>query len=446
MAFPLRRLLRSTAYFVASFAALALFFIALLVAESTFYALTGHSLSTWALILAALFAALVFSPLAHLLQHLADRLFFKRHLDTLAAIQQLGAGDLAALPAEDVERALLARICTLCYRTAAALDERHVDGGGLYRYPGTAPEPPVAGASLQPVRLRADSGYELCLPLRFGGHDAWLFLGPRTDGWPTDDDELEALQSLARFAAMSLEHARLSQQQANAARLDSLSRVAGQLHSHDLKNRLHDLAFLAHNLEARELGREDAARLIASIRKVVGRMQTLFKRLADPNAAIEPVLAPLNLNALIRDCADERLWPEGVHVRIDLPELPLVLADADMLRSVFETLFDNAVQAMQSRGDIRISGRRTATQVELCVHDTGCGIPEDFLHNRLFRMFATSKPNGLGIGLYLSRRMIEAHGGKIFAESAGEGKGCTFHVVLPVWQGAGKNGGGSCGA
>jgi len=444
MAFPLRRLLRSAAYFVASFAALALFFVALLVAESTFYAFTGHSLSTWALILAALFAALVFSPLAHLLQHLADRLFFKRHLDTLAAIQQLGAGDLAALPAEDVERALLARICTLCYRTAAALDERYVDGGGLYRYPETAPEPPAAEA--QPVHLHVDSGYELCLPLSFGGHDARLFLGPRTDGWPTDDDELEALQSLARFAAMSLEHARLSQQQANAARLDSLGRVASQLHSHDLKNRLHDLAFLAHNLEARELGREDAARLIASIRKVVGRMQTLFKRLADPNAAIEPLLAPVNLNTLISDCVAERLWPEGVHVRTELPELPLVLADADMLRSVFETLFDNAVQAMQSRGDIRISGHYTATQVELCVHDDGCGIPKDFLHNRLFRMFATSKPDGLGIGLYLSRRMIEAHGGKIFADSAGEGKGCTFHVVLPVWQGEEKDGGGSCGA
>ncbi len=444
MAFPLRRLLRSAAYFISSFAVLVLFFIALLLAESTFYALTGHSLSTWALILAALFAALIFSPLAHLLQRLADRLFFKRHLDTMAAIRELGAGDLAALPAEDVERALLARICTLCYRTAAALDERHLDGGGLYLHPETAPEPPAVGTQ-PPLRLH-DSDYELCLPLSFGGHDAWLFLGPRTDGWPTDDDEMEALQSLARFAAMSLEHARLSQQQANAARLDSLSRVAGQLHSHDLKNRLHDLAFLAHNLDAERLDRADAARLIDAIRKVVGRMQTLFKRLADPNAAIEPVMAPLNLATLIRNCVAERLWPEGVRVRLALPELPLVLADENMLRSVFETLFDNAVQAMQSRGEIVVTGNHTEDDVEICVRDTGCGIPRDFLHNRLFRMFATSKPNGLGIGLYLSRRMVTAHGGKIYAESAGEGKGCTFHVVLPVWQGDSKNGGKPCGA
>jgi len=443
MAFPLRRLLRSAAYFIASFAVLALFFIALLLAESTFYAFTGHSLSTWALILAALFAALVFSPLAHLLQRIADRLFFKRHLDMLAAIRQLGAGDLASLPAEDVERALLARICTLCYRTAAALDERHTDDGGLYRYPETAPVPPIPDASPQ-LRQLAATGYELCLPLSFGGHDAWLFLGPRTDGWPTDDDELEALQSLARFAAMSLEHARLSRQQANAARLDSLSRVASQLHSHDLKNRLHDLAFLAHNLDAERLDRADVVRLVAAIRKVISRMQTLFKRLADPNAAIEPVMAPLSLNALMRDCVAQRLWPEGVRIRLDLPELPLVLADEDMMRSVFETLFDNAVQAMQSRGEIFVSGSHTETEVEIRVRDTGCGIPEDFLRHRLFRMFATSKPNGLGIGLYLSQRMMAAHGGKISARSAGKGKGCTFHVILPVWQGNAGNGGSTC--
>jgi signal transduction histidine kinase len=57
-----------------------------------------------------------------------------------------------------------------------------------------------------------------------------------------------------------------------------------------------------------------------------------------------------------------------------------------------------------------------------------------FIRNRLFRLFSTTRPNGLGIGLYLSRRIVEAHGGEIGAESEGEGKGSTFFIRLPMWQ------------
>ena len=170
-------------------------------------------------------------------------------------------------------------------------------------------------------------------------------------------------------------------------------------------------------------------------------MQTLFKRLADPNSAIEPELAPLDLARLIENCVEQRLWPETVHIKLDLPELPLIHADEEMLRSVFENLFDNAVQAMQSQGEIQVSAKLTENGIEIQVRDSGCGIPKGFLHNQLFRMFATSKATGLGIGLFLSRRMIKAHGGKIYAESAGEGKGCTFYVELPLWQAGGKDGG-----
>jgi signal transduction histidine kinase len=59
---------------------------------------------------------------------------------------------------------------------------------------------------------------------------------------------------------------------------------------------------------------------------------------------------------------------------------------------------------------------------------------QEFINQRLFRLFATSKSNGLGVGLYLSRRIVEAHGGTITAESDGARKGSTFIVRLPLWQ------------
>lgn len=414
------------AYFLASLSALALFFVALMLAEAGMYALTGHAVSIWAMVVAALTTALIFSPIVHRLQRVVDRIFFKRHLDTQAAIKALGAGDLADLPVENIEKALLERICQICHRTHAALDERIGEEGALFTYPPKAPKPLPGG--------KASVDYEVVLPLEGRERTVWLHLGPRSDGWLADEDELQSLKSLARFAAMSLEHARLSHQQIQDARLDSLARVTGQLHSHDLKNRLHDLAFLAHHIGSGKLDAEDTARLVAAIRKVVGRMQTLMQRMADPQSAIEPVLSPCDISALLKRTIEDRLWPEGMRIHTTLPDLPAVPGDAAMLQGVFENLFDNAAQAMQKQGDIFVEALSDGEGVEIAVRDTGHGIPRAFLTQRLFRLFATNKENGLGIGLYLSKRIIEAHGGIITADSKGPGKGSTFKVWLPLWQ------------
>lgn len=254
-----------------------------------------------------------------------------------------------------------------------------------------------------------------------------------------DNEERASLESLSKFSGMSLEHARLTHQQSEAARLDSLSRVTKQLHSHDLKNRLHDLSFLAHHLSSGKLDEEDVQRMLAAIRKVTGRMQTLMQRMSDPNAPVDPILAPLDLPMLLKSTIKERLWPESLTIVQDFDNLPAVAGDADLLQGVFENLYDNAVQAMQRQGELRVEARLINHEagpemVEVRVQDQGYGITESFIRYRLFRLFATSKSNGLGIGLYLSRRIVEAHGGTIAAESEGAGKGSTFIVCLPLWQ------------
>jgi len=418
-----------------------LFFVALVLSESLVYAFTGDAVSFWSMVLAAIVAVFFFSPIVHRLQLTVDRLFFKKRLDTLAAIRALGAGDLADLPIENIETALLERICDICHRSHAALDERFGKGGRVFCHPANIEIPKPNGA--------ISGDYELVLPIEHREGTAWLHLGPRTDGWQTDDEEIRSLTSLSRFAAMSLEHARLSHKQIQDARLDSLSRVTGQLHSHDLKNRLHDLSFLAHHIGSGKLDAEDTARLVEAIRKVVGRMQTLMQRMADPQAPIHPALAPCDVSGLLKKSIADRLWPEGVRVHQQLANLPAAAADSHMLQGVFENLFDNAVQAVRKQGDIHVETEERNGMIEIRVRDSGQGISEPFLSQRLFRLFATSKENGLGIGLYLSKRIIETHGGTICAESAGEGKGSTFFVRLPLWQdeeSSAGNGGAAKGA
>jgi len=431
--FSRRRLLHAAAWLLALLLTFGFFIVSLLFIEAGFYAVTGKPVAMSALVLSALMAAIIFLPLVHTLQHGLDRLFFRQHVDALEAIRHLGAGDLAELPAEGIERALLERICMLSHRPCAALVEKLDDELRIRTYPedcgrDLAPQPEPD------LHLEEGGEFELCLELPRRQGRAWLYLGMHDTGMATDEDEIEALRGLSRFAAMSLEHARLTRQQAQSARLDSLSRVAGQLHSHDLKNRLNDLSFLAHHIGSGKLDSDDVKPLVESIRKVVGRMQTVMQRLADPQAPLHPRLAPLDLRQMLARAVEERLWPEGVKVTLDIPALPPVSGDEVMLSGVFENLFDNAVQAMRRKGEIHVSAKADDEAVEMMVKDNGCGMSETFLRERAFRLFSSSKPDGLGIGLYLSKRIIDVHKGSIRVESEGEGKGCTFHVRLPLWQ------------
>ncbi|MDX8405671.1 MAG: ATP-binding protein [Mariprofundus sp.] len=430
--FSFRRVVHSVAYFTATVVAIAVFALVLMLAESLVYALTGEAVSVWSMVVAAIAAAFGYAPLVQAMQRALDRMFFRHQVDTMAAIRQLGAGDLARLPEQDVERALLERICRVSHRCYAALDERQLPDGDWFSFPANAPKTSVDDAS------KAHPRYDLCLPLPAASGEAWLWLGPRVDGASLDADEQASLDLLARFAAMSLEHARLTHHQAEAARLDSLSRVTKQLHSHDLKNRLHDLSFLAHHLGSGKLDDADVQRMLAAIRKVTGRMQTLMQRMSDPNAPVDPVLAPLDMVQILKRSIGERLWPEAMTIRQQLVPLPAVAGDADLLQGVIENLYDNAVQAMQGQGEITVSSElcesEGATMAQIRVIDQGAGMSASFISRRLFHLFATSKSNGLGIGLYLSRRIVAAHGGTITAESAGAGKGSTFIIRLPLWQ------------
>jgi signal transduction histidine kinase len=106
-----------------------------------------------------------------------------------------------------------------------------------------------------------------------------------------------------------------------------------------------------------------------------------------------------------------------------------------MLRRVVENLITNAVDAMDGKGTLVIrtrserAGGNGSSVFHLTVTDTGPGMDEVFIRERLFRPFASTKKRGLGLGLYQCRSIIDAHGGEIQVESR-PGRGTTFRVVL----------------
>jgi len=123
----------------------------------------------------------------------------------------------------------------------------------------------------------------------------------------------------------------------------------------------------------------------------------------------------------------------GVRVRFHFdPSADLVLADKVQIQQVLLNLMRNAIEAMVSskRRELTITTTRIAEMAEITVKDTGTGIAEE-VASQLFQPFVTSKPQGMGVGLSISRTIVEAHGGQIVAEANPEG-GTTFRFTLRV--------------
>ena len=134
--------------------------------------------------------------------------------------------------------------------------------------------------------------------------------------------------------------------------------------------------------------------------------------------------------ALTLPGADE----QGITARVVLdPQVASVLADRVQVQQVLVNLLRNAREAMQRshRRELTIETRRASPELaEIAVSDTGTGIAED-VADRLFQPFVTTKAGGMGVGLSICRTIIEAHGGRLWAEGNAAG-GATFRLTLPV--------------
>jgi signal transduction histidine kinase len=121
---------------------------------------------------------------------------------------------------------------------------------------------------------------------------------------------------------------------------------------------------------------------------------------------------------------------QGVRLGVEQPSGPIwAKVDHDQLRAVLVNLLLNAIEAMPQGGPLRVALDATGRETKLTVTDTGSGIHPDIL-KRLFSPFVTSKPSGTGLGLCISKRIVESHGGRITAANRAEG-GAVVTLTLP---------------
>ena len=176
--------------------------------------------------------------------------------------------------------------------------------------------------------------------------------------------------------------------------------------------------------------REDGARLD----RLVGDLLDLSKI---ESGRMTPALAAVPAAALVRDAVESsrlRVERKGLGLRLELDSaLPDVMVDRSQIERVVSNLMANAVAATPAGGRITVSARRLDDRIAVSIADTGRGIPSEYLP-RLFSPFVQvpgAATGSAGLGLAISQRIIEAHGGQIAALSE-IGRGATFTFTLPV--------------
>jgi signal transduction histidine kinase len=125
----------------------------------------------------------------------------------------------------------------------------------------------------------------------------------------------------------------------------------------------------------------------------------------------------------------------SVVMRTDLStELPKIIVDRVQMQQVFMNLMLNAIEAMEeSGGELTVKSELRDGQLQFSVRDTGVGLPPQKM-DQIFSAFFTTKPQGSGMGLAISRSIVESHGGRLWA-TANDGQGATFHFTLPTQVG-----------
>lgn len=267
------------------------------------------------------------------------------------------------------------------------------------------------------------------VPLRAGGE----FLGIMTlhGEWreePLNLEDLQVLKVMAEQTATSIFNLQLLQQRARAQQLEALHTLSA-FFVHDLKNLASNLSMTLQNLPVHydnPAFREDVLRLMADS---VAKIDTMRGNLALLSQPLELHYVEADLNELV--CAALATLRLGLAVVLhtDLHPLARLSLDPVQIEKVVLNLLVNAQEAVGHEGAICVSTEALSGWAVLTVSDNGCGMSQEFITQRLFQPFQTTKRQGLGIGLFQSKMIIEAHKGRIEVEST-PGKGTTFQVLL----------------
>jgi signal transduction histidine kinase len=296
-----------------------------------------------------------------------------------------------------------------------------------------------------------DLDWLLGVPILAGGRLLGVLATAARSDRPVDDRVRRLAEAIADRAGPALQNAQLwSDLQDRMTREQAAQRIKDDflsIVSHELRTPLTSIQGYSQLLEARlRTERNDESKEMSHLRVIrsqVSRMRRLVDDLLDVSridrrggVSIEPI--DFDIAEEVRE-AVARIGREQTDRRIEIaaPAALQVHADRDRLDQVLSNLLENAVKYSPDGGPVHVSVEGRGAEIEIRVTDSGIGIPAEHRENVFERFYQADgdagrrRFGGLGLGLYISRAIVDAHGGRIWAAANREGGGSTFAFRIP---------------
>jgi len=238
----------------------------------------------------------------------------------------------------------------------------------------------------------------------------------------------DLLKTASHQAASYLGQMRASEALLEARKFEAFNRMSAFV-VHDLKNLIAQLSLMTRNAERHRDNPDFQRDVLSTVEHVVGRMNKLMLQLKTGATPVENP-RPVDLGVLVqRVCAAK--MGANVQIAIELSPGVSTRGDEERLEYIIGHLVQNAIDATVSGGDVKVNLQREDPFAVVVITDTGVGMSVEFVRDRLFKPFETTKHSGMGIGVYESTRYVRELGGDVSIDSV-PGVGTTVRVRLPL--------------
>lgn len=284
--------------------------------------------------------------------------------------------------------------------------------------------------TLPPWLLEMSNAW-LVIPLRTSaGMVGFVLLTTSRTPVDLDWEVSDLLKTAGRQAATFLAQMQATEALLESRKFDSFNRMSAFV-VHDLKNILTQLSLMVRNAERHADNAEFQKDMLLTVRHAVDRMRQLMLQLRE-GATPADSFSGVSLDEIARRVQNSKA---GVLPAIDLDihDAVSIRGHEERIERVIGHLVQNALDATPAEGKVWMAVRREAGMAQIEVGDTGQGMSADFIRERLFKPFQSTKQAGMGIGAYESRQYIQELGGDIHVESE-ENVGTRFRVRLPLLE------------
>lgn len=445
-------------------------FVVLVLSMTTYLTKAIGVTNFWIIVIAALAIAFMFTPLKNKIQSLIDRIFYKTTYDYYATIRKVSHDLASKFNKDDIYSFIVNTVySTLRLKSAYLLsgENRHFE----VSFSKVKKDAPADEGRVQPLKIKRDSELVRILQessdvivseelpklieeersnaisnelLPFQGEIAvpvfiddklshLLILGEKFSGDIFTQEDINLLNTIANQGAIAIKNAALYAENIRAERLASIGKMAATL-AHEIKNPLASIKVFTQLIPEKFYDTEFRESFSKIVSSEIDRIDGLVSELLDFSKHTPVQRTMIDARQLLDDIIDlvsAQFDSSSINILKKYDGNFNISGEPGRLKQAILNIFINSQHAMQHGGTIDVELSTSDNYVTIAIGDNGTGIPDEVI-DKIFDPFFTTKQRGAGLGLAISKKIIDDHGGRIIVENR-KSKGTLFTLFLPIF-------------